>query len=191
MPSGNLEFISGPIVKRNGEAWVGQLGLGMDTEEAKTATRAVAIDLPGTLPAAVGDLERVRCIVKGLSPANRSAACTDQHLVTNGASELLVAVFGADIGSYARRALDLAQLPMGACVKTELIAEVARKRRRARRAPSRAPSSSAWLWWPQRWYCSCVSTSSLAHGAGCSGRSSSPLHWPHCRLAPFCHGPRH
>jgi len=122
--SGNLVFISGHIAKKDGKAWVGQLGKNMATEEAETAARAIAVDLLGTLQAAVGDLSRVRRIVKVLSLVNSSPDYTEQHLVTNGCSELLVQVFGAEIGSHARSAFGVAQLPMGACVEIELIAEV-------------------------------------------------------------------
>ena len=122
--SGNLIFISGHIAKKDGKAWVGQLGLTMATEEGKAAARAIAIDLMGTLQAAVGDLGQVRRIVKVLSLVNSTATFTEHHLVTNGCSELLGQVFGAEVGAHARSAFGVAQLPMGACVEIELIAEV-------------------------------------------------------------------
>ena len=122
--SGNLVFISGHIAKKDGKAWVGQLGLTTDTEEGKAAARAIAIDLMGTLQAAVGDLGRVKRIVKVLSLVNSTPTFTEHHLVTNGCSELLGAVFGPEIGAHARSAFGVAQLPMGACVEIELIAEV-------------------------------------------------------------------
>jgi len=122
--SGNLVFISGHIAKKEGKAWVGQLGLTTNTEEGKAAARAIAIDLMGTLQAAVGDLSRVKRIVKVLSLVNSTATFTEHHLVTNGCSELLGAVFGPEVGAHARSAFGVAQLPMGACVEIELIAEV-------------------------------------------------------------------
>ena len=122
--SGSLVFISGHIAKRDGKAWVGQLGLNMTTEEAKLAARAVAIDLMGTLQAAVGDLSKVQRIVKVLSLVNSTPTFTEQHLVTNGCSELLGEVFGKEVGAHARSAFGVAQLPMGACVEIELIAQV-------------------------------------------------------------------
>jgi enamine deaminase RidA (YjgF/YER057c/UK114 family) len=121
--TGNLVFISGHIAKREGKAWVGQLGKTMQTEEGKQAARAIAIDLLGTLNAAVGDLDKVKRIVKVMSLVNSSPDFTEQHLVTNGASELLAQVFG-DKGAHARSAFGVAQIPMGACVEIELIAEV-------------------------------------------------------------------
>ena len=122
--SGSLVFLSGHIAKKDGKAWVGQLGLTMNTEEGQAAARAVAIDLLGTLQAAVGDLARVKRIVKVMSLVNSTATYTEQHLVTNGCSELLASVFGPEIGSHARSAFGVAQLPMGACVEIELIAEI-------------------------------------------------------------------
>jgi enamine deaminase RidA (YjgF/YER057c/UK114 family) len=123
--SGNLVFISGHIAKRDGMPWVGQLGLTMATEEGRAAARAVAVDLMGTLQAAAGDLARVKRIVKVLSLVNSTPAYTEHHLVTNGCSELMAEVFGPEVGAHARSAFGVAQLPMGACVEIELIAELA------------------------------------------------------------------
>jgi enamine deaminase RidA (YjgF/YER057c/UK114 family) len=123
--TGNLVFISGHIARRDGKPWVGQLGLTMGMAEGQQAARAIAIDLLGTLNAAVGgDLSRVKRIVKVMSLVNSANTFTEQHLVTNGASELLVQVFGPEIGSHARSAFGVAQIPLGACVEIELIAEL-------------------------------------------------------------------
>ena len=122
--SGQLVFLSGHLAKRNGQVWVGQLGQNVSTEEGKLAARAIAVDLIGTLHAAVQDLNRVKRIVKLLSLVNSTSNFTEQHLVTNGASELLVQVFGS-AGAHARSAFGVAQIPMGACVEIELIAELA------------------------------------------------------------------
>jgi enamine deaminase RidA (YjgF/YER057c/UK114 family) len=121
--TGNLVFISGHIAKKDGKAWVGQLGKTMATEEGKSAARAIAVDLMGTLHAAVGDLNKVKRIVKLMSLVNSTPDFTEQHLVTNGASELFGEVFG-DKGTHARSAFGVAQIPMGACVEIELIAEI-------------------------------------------------------------------
>jgi enamine deaminase RidA (YjgF/YER057c/UK114 family) len=123
--TGHLVFLSGHIAKKDGRAWVGQLGLTMTTDEGKAAARAIAIDLLGTLQAAVGDLTRVTRIVKVMSLVNSTPTFTEQHLVTNGCSELLGEVFGAAVGAHARSAFGVAQIPQGACVEIELIAEVA------------------------------------------------------------------
>lgn len=122
--TGNLVFLSGHIARKDGQVWVGQLGATVSTEEGKQAARAVAIDLLGTLQAACdGDLNRVKRIVKVMSLVNSTPAFTEQHLVTNGCSELLAEVFG-DKGSHARSAFGVAQIPLGACVEIELIAEI-------------------------------------------------------------------
>lgn len=121
--TGNLVFLSGHIARKDGKPLVGQLGKTMTTEEGKAAARLVAIDLLGTLNAAVGDLAKVRRIVKVLSLVNSAPDYTEHHLVTNGASELLGEVFG-DSGKHARSAFGVAQLPMGACVEIEMIVEV-------------------------------------------------------------------
>jgi enamine deaminase RidA (YjgF/YER057c/UK114 family) len=122
--TGSLVFVSGHIAKRDGKPWVGQLGAGIDTAEGKAAARAVAIDLLGTLHAAVGDLNQVRRIVKLLGLVNSTPSFTEQHLVINGCSELLGELFGP-AGAHARSAFGVAQIPLGACVEIELIAEVA------------------------------------------------------------------
>ena len=122
--TGNLVFLSGHIAKRDGKPWVGQLGRDIDTATGKRAARAVAIDLLGTLHAAIGDLNKVERIVKVMSLVNSTSEFTEQHLVTNGCSELLGEVF-AERGAHARSAFGVAQVPMGACVEIELIAQVA------------------------------------------------------------------
>jgi enamine deaminase RidA (YjgF/YER057c/UK114 family) len=122
--TGHLVFLSGHIAKRNGKPWVGQLGRDVDTATGKEAARAVAIDLLGTLHAAIGDLNKVERIVKVMSLVNSTPDFTEQHLVTNGCSELLGEVF-AEKGAHARSAFGVAQIPMGACVEIELIAQVA------------------------------------------------------------------
>lgn len=127
--TGKLIFLSGHIARKDGKPWVGQVGLTMTTDEARPAARAVAIDLLGTLDAACKaagtDLNSVKRIVKVLSLVNSTPTYTEQHLVTNGCSELIGEVFGPSVGAHARSAFGVAQLPMGACVEIELIAELA------------------------------------------------------------------
>jgi enamine deaminase RidA (YjgF/YER057c/UK114 family) len=123
--TGSLVFLSGHIAKRDGKPWVGQLGKDMSTAEGQQAARAIAIDLLGTLHAAVGDLNQIKRIVKVMSLVNSTGDYTEQHLVTNGCSELFGQVFGPQVGAHARSAFGVAQIPMGACVEIELIAEVA------------------------------------------------------------------
>lgn len=122
--TGSLVFVSGHIAKRDGKPWVGQLGRDVDTATGQQAARAVAIDLMGTLAAAAGGLDRVVRIVKVMSLVNSAPTFTEHHLVTNGCSELLAEVFG-ERGAHARSAFGVAQIPFGACVEIELVAEVA------------------------------------------------------------------
>jgi enamine deaminase RidA (YjgF/YER057c/UK114 family) len=121
--TGKLVFLSGHIARKDGKPWVGQLGKTITTDEGRAAARAIAIDLMGTLQAAAGDLQNVKRIVKVMSLVNSTADFTEQHLVTNGASELFAEVFG-EAGKHARSAFGVAQIPMGACVEIELIAEL-------------------------------------------------------------------
>ena len=121
--TGNLLFLSGHIARRNGQPWVGQLGRTMATDEGKQAARAIAVDLMGTLHAAAGDLNRVKRIVKLMCLVNSTGEFTEHHLVANGASELMAQVFDAR-GAHARSAFGAAQIPQGACVEIELVAEI-------------------------------------------------------------------
>jgi enamine deaminase RidA (YjgF/YER057c/UK114 family) len=121
--AGNMVFLSGHIARRDGKPWAGKLGQDMDTETGKAAARAIGIDLIATLQNHVGSLDKVKRIVKVMGLVNSTDQYTDQHLVINGCSELLVEVFG-DAGKHARSAFGVAQIPLGACVEIELIAEI-------------------------------------------------------------------
>ncbi|SEE66832.1 MULTISPECIES: RidA family protein [Pseudomonas] len=121
--TGNVVYLSGHIAKKDGKVWAGKLGESLTTEEGYAAARSTAIDLLATLQAHLGDLNRVTRIVKVLSLVNSTSRFTEQHLVTNGASELFAEVFG-DQGKHARSAFGVAQIPLGACVEIEITVEV-------------------------------------------------------------------
>ncbi|HLA13180.1 MAG TPA: RidA family protein [Pyrinomonadaceae bacterium] len=121
--TGNLIFVSGHIAKKDGKPWVGQLGSQITTAQGREAARTVAIDILGTLHAAAGDLNSIKRIIKLLILVNSDPAFTEQHLVANGASEFLQEVFG-EIGTHARAAFGVAQIPFGSCVEIDLVAEV-------------------------------------------------------------------
>jgi enamine deaminase RidA (YjgF/YER057c/UK114 family) len=121
--TGKLAFVSGHIAKKDGKPWVGKLGEGLLTAQGKEAARGIAIDLLATLHNALGDLNKITRIVKLLVLVNSAPTFTEQHLVANGASELFVELFG-ERGAHARSAFGVAQIPLGACVEIELIAEV-------------------------------------------------------------------
>jgi enamine deaminase RidA (YjgF/YER057c/UK114 family) len=120
---GNLLFLSGHIAKNDGKPWVGQLGVNLTTAQGKEAARAVAIDLMGTLQAAVRDLNKIKRIVKLMVLVNSAPTFTEQHLVANGASELFGELFG-DTGKHVRSAFGVAQIPFGSCMEIELVAEL-------------------------------------------------------------------
>jgi enamine deaminase RidA (YjgF/YER057c/UK114 family) len=124
--TGNLVFISGHLAKQDGKVWAGQFGKDIWVEVGKRAARNVAIDLIGTLhEASGGDLNRVKRIVKLMALINSTPSFTEHHLVTNGASELIMQVFGNEVGAHARSAFGVAQIPLGACLEIEMIAELA------------------------------------------------------------------
>jgi enamine deaminase RidA (YjgF/YER057c/UK114 family) len=122
--TGNLVFLSGHIARRDGKAWIGQLGRTMVTATAKHAARAIAIDLLGTLQSAIGDLDHVERIVKVMGLVNSAPDYTEQHMVINGCSELLLEIFGPERGAHARSAFGVAQIPLGACVEIEMVVQV-------------------------------------------------------------------
>ncbi len=122
--TGNQVFLSGHIARQHGKPWVGKLGKELSTDEGKIAARSIAIDLLASLQACIGDLNRVTRIVKVMSLVNSTPEFTEQHLVTNGCSELLAEIFGVR-GQHARSAFGVAQIPFGACVEIEMIVEVA------------------------------------------------------------------
>lgn len=119
----NLIFVSGHIAKKDGKPWPGKLGADITTDQGKEAARGIAIELLATLHAAVGDLDKIARIVKLLVLVNSTPQFTEQHLVANGASELFMQVLG-DRGKHTRSAIGIAQIPLGACVEIELIAEL-------------------------------------------------------------------
>ncbi len=121
--TGHQVFLSGHIAKRDGKPWVGKLGFDMDTATGQMAARSIAIDLLSTLNAHLGSLDRVRRVVKVMGLVNSTPEFTEQHLVMNGCSDLIVEVFG-ELGKHARSAFGVAQIPLGACVEIEMIVEI-------------------------------------------------------------------
>ena len=121
--TGNTVFLSGHIARRDGKPWAGKLGKDIDTAAGQQAARSIAVDLLATLHGHIGDLNRVKRIVKVMSLVNSTPEFTEQHLVTNGCSEFLVEVFG-EKGKHARSAFGVAQIPLGACVEIEMTVEV-------------------------------------------------------------------
>jgi enamine deaminase RidA (YjgF/YER057c/UK114 family) len=121
--SGNLLFLSGHLGKRDGTVVTGKLGDELDTDAGYDLARSAAIDLLGTARAALGTLDTV-AVIKLTGFVQSASTFTGQPAVVNGASDLLVAVFGQERGRHARSAIGVAQLPLGAAVELEAIFEV-------------------------------------------------------------------
>lgn len=121
--TGDQVHLAGRLSKRNGDLLCGKVGAEFTLEQSKLAARDVAIELLAVLKSAVGDLDRVRKIVKLFVMVNCTSQFTEPHRVADGASELLVEVFGEQ-GRHARNAVGVTQLPFGACVEIDMLASV-------------------------------------------------------------------
>ncbi len=124
--SGNLVFVSGQVPLVDGAfKFQGKVGAEFSVEEGQEAARICAINIIAQLKAACGgDLDRVRRIVKLGGFVNSTPEFTDQPKVINGASDLMVAVFG-DAGKHTRAAVSAGALPLGVAVEVDAIAEIA------------------------------------------------------------------
>jgi len=122
--TGNLVFLSGhgPI-RKDGTMITGKVGGELNIEEGYEAARQVAVGLLGSLKGEIGDLDKVRRVVKLLGMVNCTPDFTDQPKVINGASDLLVEVFSGK-GKHARSAVGMNALPMNISVEIEMIVEV-------------------------------------------------------------------
>jgi enamine deaminase RidA (YjgF/YER057c/UK114 family) len=120
-----LAFTSGHIPFRaDGSAATGKLGGGVSVDEGYEAAKLCALNILGSLKTELGELDRITRVVKALALVNSAPDFTQQPAVANGASDLLVEVFG-DSGRHARSAVGVAALPLDACIEVELILEVA------------------------------------------------------------------
>ena len=117
---GNLLFLSGHAAV---SGFRGKLGKDMTTEEGYQAARSTAISAIATLKQELGDLNKVKRIVKVMGMVNSTPEYTEQHLVVNGFSDLVVAVFG-EKGKHARSAVGMGALPFNFAVEIDLIVEV-------------------------------------------------------------------
>jgi enamine deaminase RidA (YjgF/YER057c/UK114 family) len=122
--AGKLVFISGHgPVEANGEYVKGKVGRDLDVEQGKAAARLTAITLLGVLKSHVGDLNKVKRIVKVLGMVNATEDFDKHPQVMNGFSDLMVEVFGEN-GRHARSAVGMGSLPMGIPVEIEMIVEL-------------------------------------------------------------------
>jgi enamine deaminase RidA (YjgF/YER057c/UK114 family) len=122
--SGDQIHLSGRLGKEGGgKLLCGKVDDEISLDQGKLAARHVAIELLAVLKAAIGDLGCVRRIVKLFVMVNGAPHFTEPHRIADGASELLVQVFG-ERGIHARSAVSVAQVPFGACVEIDMIAEL-------------------------------------------------------------------
>lgn len=121
---GDLLFTSGQVAIAEGSlVAAGRVGVEVDLDTGRACARQCAINLMAQLKAALDDLGKVRQFVKVTVFVASAPSFTEQHLVANGASELLSEVFG-DAGRHARSAVGMASLPLGSPVEVEAIVQV-------------------------------------------------------------------
>lgn len=118
-----LLHISGQLPFKDGAVITGRLGESVDLEAGAAAAQACALMLVAQIKAALGGLHRVEQIVKLGVFVNSAADFTDQPKVANGASDLMVALFG-EAGKHARSAVGVAALPLGAAVEVDAIVQI-------------------------------------------------------------------
>ena len=118
-----LLHISGQLPFKDGKIVTGRLGDGVSLEDGQDAAQRCALMLVAQMKAALGDLSRVERIVKLGVFVNSHGDFTDQPKVANGASELMVALFG-DAGKHARSAVGVPILPLGAAVEVDAVVQV-------------------------------------------------------------------
>ncbi len=123
--TGNLVFTAGQVPMVAGQLkYQGKLGAGISVEQGYDSARVCALNCLGAVKAEIGDLDKVTRIVKVVGFVASAEGFTDQPKVINGASELLVALFG-EAGKHARSAVGVAELPMGCPTEVEMIVEIA------------------------------------------------------------------
>ncbi len=122
---GKLAFVSGHGPVENGElVYCGKLGRDMDVETGKQAAQLTMLNLLATLKAELGELDRIERVVKLLVMVNSAPDFAEQPFVANGASDLLVEIFGPERGRHARSAVGMGALPFGISVEVEGIFEI-------------------------------------------------------------------
>jgi enamine deaminase RidA (YjgF/YER057c/UK114 family) len=122
--TGNLLYLSGDgPMKSDGKYITGKLGADLTVEQGYEAAKQTGISILSTLKAELGDLNKVKRVVKVLGMVNCTNTFTDQPKVINGCSDLMVAVFG-EKGKHARSAVGMASLPTNIAVEIEIIVEI-------------------------------------------------------------------
>jgi enamine deaminase RidA (YjgF/YER057c/UK114 family) len=122
---GQIVFVSGHGPFEDGTyGYLGKLGRDLDVTTGQQSARLTIVNLLASLKAEIGELDRVRRVVKLLVLVNSDPEFKEQHLVANGASDLLVEVFGTERGRHARSAIGMGALPFGISVEIEGIFEI-------------------------------------------------------------------
>jgi len=117
---GDILFVSGHGPNEGGDyAFKGKLGRDLDVPAGQRAAQLVILNLLATIKQEIGELDRIRRIVKLLVFVNSDPEFKEQYLVANGASDLLVKIFGEERGLHARSAVGIATLPFGISVEIE------------------------------------------------------------------------
>ena len=122
----DLVFVSGhvPLAPDRPDVIRGKVGADLTVEEAREAARITTLYLLSTLRSEIGSLDRVHSIVKVFGSVNAAPGFTDTPAVIDGSSDLLVEVFGPDVGRHARAAIGVAELPENAAVEIEMVVAV-------------------------------------------------------------------
>jgi len=122
--NGNLVFLSGQGPRKiDGSYIAGKIGRELNIEQGREAARLTAINLLASLKAEIGDLNKVKRIVKALGMVNAGESFIEHPQVMNGFSDFIVSVFG-ERGKHARSAVGMASLPFGMAVEIEMIVEI-------------------------------------------------------------------
>jgi enamine deaminase RidA (YjgF/YER057c/UK114 family) len=123
--TGDLVFVSGGgPMKADGTFITGKVGADVSVEEGQEAAKLCALYCLASLQEELGDLDRVKRVVKLVGFVNSAPGFVQQHVVMNGASDLLISVFG-ESGRHARSSVGMAELPMNIAVEVEMIVEAA------------------------------------------------------------------
>ncbi|WP_114748295.1 RidA family protein [Pleomorphovibrio marinus] len=123
--TGNLVFLSGHgPTNAEGETTRGKLGVDLDVEQGREAAKLTGIQLLSSLKAEIGDLKKVKKIVKVLGMVNSAPDFVQQPAVVHGFTDFMVEVFGEERGKHARSAVGMASLPGGMAIEIEMIVEI-------------------------------------------------------------------
>jgi enamine deaminase RidA (YjgF/YER057c/UK114 family) len=124
--SGNVLYVAGHLPRKsNGDiAFLGKVGGGVTVEQGYDAAKLAAVNCLASIKDVIGDLDRVKQVLKLLVMVNAVPEFDRHFVVANGASDLLVELYG-DAGRHARSAVGMGSLPRGSCVEVEMVVEVA------------------------------------------------------------------